>query len=302
MARITQRQIEAFRHVYLNRSFSVAAQEMHVTQPAVSRLIRDLEAEVEFSLFRRQGAQIFPTPEARTFFEEVRRCFIGISEIQSAAREIGRDRKARVSMAVTHAASIGIMPEIAKRFHRRWPSIRFDLHVDLSPTIIERVALEKHDLGLALGPIANPGLEAIALPRMNVRCVIPQSHRLASKAIVSRADLEGEPLVLYSGSARYVTEIRRQILAGGGDINIVASSPYASTLCAMVGAGLGITIVDPLTAQFFGGAGLVAKATELDVPYDVYLIRPSAHTTSKPLDFLESAIDQSFRELAARTA
>lgn len=300
MTRITQRQIEAFRHVYLNRSFSVAAQEMHITQPAVSRLIRDLEAEVDFSLFRRQGTQIFPTGEARTFFDEVRRCFIGLHEVDSAAREIRRDRKTRVSMAVTLAASIGIIPDIVRRFCRRWPKVRLDMHVDLSPTIIDRVALEKHDIGLALGPIANPGLKAIPLPQMNVRCVMPPGHRLATKVVVSRADLQQEAMVLYSGSSSFVTEIRRQILLGSTDVNVVATCPFASSLCGMVGAGVGITVVDPLTAEFFASTGLISKPTEIEVPYDVYLISPSAPTTDKPIRFLETALVESFEALQAK--
>jgi hypothetical protein len=68
----------------------------------------------------------------------------------------------------------------------------------------------------------------------------------------------------------------------------------------MVGAGLGITIVDPLTAQFFASTGLISKATEIEVPYAVYLISPSAPTTDKPIRFLETAIIDSFEDLHAR--
>ena len=84
------RQVEAFRAVMLTGQMTTAAELMSVTQPAVSRLIRDFEHATRLRLFVRRGNQITPTQEAVTLWKEVDRAFIGLSRIATVADEIAR--------------------------------------------------------------------------------------------------------------------------------------------------------------------------------------------------------------------
>ena len=92
MKNINLRQLEAFRAVMQTRSITRASELLFVSQPAVTRLIKDLEASVGFSLFQRLKKRLYPTPEAFSFLEEVELSFSGLDKINIAAREI-RDRR-----------------------------------------------------------------------------------------------------------------------------------------------------------------------------------------------------------------
>jgi DNA-binding transcriptional LysR family regulator len=92
--RINARQVEAFRAVMVTGSMTSAAELLGVSQPAVSRLIRDFELAVTFRLFARRGNQIAPTPEAVSLLSEVERAFVGLARIAEHATAIRSQRSA----------------------------------------------------------------------------------------------------------------------------------------------------------------------------------------------------------------
>src|SRR3569833_4459823 len=85
MARINSRQVEAFRAMMLTGSVTEAAKLMKVTQPAVSRLLRDLQALLKMELFERRGTGLVPTAAALALYTEVERSFVGLERITAAA-------------------------------------------------------------------------------------------------------------------------------------------------------------------------------------------------------------------------
>src|SRR5205823_15114749 len=88
MARINSRQVEAFRAMMLTGSVTEAAKLMAVTQPAVSRLLRDFQALLKMELFERRGTGLVPSAAATALYTEVERSFVGLERITAAAEEI----------------------------------------------------------------------------------------------------------------------------------------------------------------------------------------------------------------------
>ena len=85
-ARITLRQVQAFRLIMTNRTMTIAAEQMSISQPAVSRLISDLEETLDLKLFERVGPRLLPTSAARRLIGEVDRVFLGLDFVEEAAR------------------------------------------------------------------------------------------------------------------------------------------------------------------------------------------------------------------------
>src|SRR6218665_1736823 len=110
MARLNLRQIEAFRLVFQTGSMTTAARLMSITQPAVSRLIRDLEETTELSLFKRSGSGISATPDAISFFSEVERSFLGMQQLEQAASAIRQQREKIIHIATTGAFAYQCLP------------------------------------------------------------------------------------------------------------------------------------------------------------------------------------------------
>ncbi|MBH5388541.1 methyl-accepting chemotaxis protein [Bradyrhizobium diversitatis] len=111
------RQIEAFRAVMLTGSMSVAAEMLKITQPAVSRLIKDLEADMKLLLFRREGNRLVPSHEATILFTEVDRFYVGMDRIAKIANELRHAKVGSLRIASIGALSLSCITQAISTFH-----------------------------------------------------------------------------------------------------------------------------------------------------------------------------------------
>src|ERR1700682_6310484 len=125
VARINSRQVEAFRAMMMTGSVTDAAKLMAVTQPAVSRLLRDFQALLKTELFERRGSGLVPTASATAPYMEVERAFVGLERITPAAEEIRGRRTGTLRIAALPALSNGYLPRLAGGFLEE----RADLHL-----------------------------------------------------------------------------------------------------------------------------------------------------------------------------
>src|SRR6266700_5404265 len=116
MGRINSRQVEAFRAMMLTGSVTESAKLMAVTQPAVSRLLRDFRVLLKMELFERRGSGLVPTASATALYMEVERSFVGLDRIATAAEEIRGRRTGTLRIAALPALSNGYLPRLAGRF------------------------------------------------------------------------------------------------------------------------------------------------------------------------------------------
>ena len=115
---IQNRQIEAFRAVMLTGAMTTAAEMIQVSQPAVSRLVRDLEHELGLTLFRRRGNLVVPTPEATALMTEVERSFVGLAQISAFADDLRRGRTGSLRVAALPTMAAGFAPRFIAEFCR----------------------------------------------------------------------------------------------------------------------------------------------------------------------------------------
>src|SRR5258708_16266416 len=116
MARINSRQVEAFRAMMLTGSVTEAAKLMAVTQPAVSRLLRDFQALLKMELFERRGSGLVPTASATALYMEVERSFVGLERIAAAAEEIRARRTCPLRLAAIPALPHPSLPPLPTPF------------------------------------------------------------------------------------------------------------------------------------------------------------------------------------------
>src|ERR671937_458104 len=181
MARINSRQVEAFRAMMLTGSVTDAAKLMAVTQPAVSRLLRDFQALLKMELFERRGTGLVPTAAAMALYTEVERSFVGLERITAAAEEIRGRRTGSLRIAALPALANGYLPRLAGHFLMERPNL---------------------NIGFAEVPIAHSGLPSQRLPALARVAVLPTGHRLAEKEVLEPSDFEGETFIsLSAGSA-----------------------------------------------------------------------------------------------------
>ena len=274
---IQSRQIEAFRAVMMTGAMTAAAQVIHVTQPAVSRLIRDLEAELGFALFDRRGNLVEPTVRARALLEEVERSFVGLQRIRDYADDLREGRGVSLRIGGLPAMAT-FLPRFVARFARDRPNLRVYLDSLHSGGVREQVSSGQLDIGITAAPFKTPGL-TMALLEDKAVVAIPSGHSLAAKARIGVSDLEGEDLVLlskFSENTRHPVELALQAIRRGR----VMDTPLSITACALASEGAGIAIVDPFGASDFVGRGLVLRPFEPATAVGVAVIHSSERALS----------------------
>ncbi|ENG1061601.1 LysR family transcriptional regulator, partial [Burkholderia multivorans] len=191
------RQIEAFRAVMQRHTVTRAARDLHISQPAVSRLIADLEARVGFVLFERQQGRFTPTAQARVLYEEVERAFIGLDRVAQAAEQIRAMRRGTLRVAGSPAVALDLLPERITRFARAHPGVDITLLAHSASTVVDKIASGQCDVGLIAEPVPHPAVRSERLADAPMRCIVPRTHRLARKRVIRPDDLRDEAFVSF---------------------------------------------------------------------------------------------------------
>jgi DNA-binding transcriptional LysR family regulator len=246
--RIHPRQVEAFRAVMLNGGITAAAAALHVTQPAVSRLIRDFEIETGLVLFDREGNRLVPRQEAHTLWTEVERVYVGLDHIGQTAEgiRVGRGNTLRVG-AVT-ALSTRCVDHVLARFLDAFPDTVLTLETESSGRINDLVAMQYYDVGLVYLHGGHSAARGEVIGTGQAVCVMPKGHRLTACAAVTVADLNGEAIALPGRRTPLRTAfdaIQAESTSRPGRV-IEAALHYC---CRLAAQGLAVAVVDPLSAD-----------------------------------------------------
>lgn len=273
------RQIEAFRAVMLTGGMTTAAETLLITQPAVSRLIRDLEQDLGISLFSRRGNQITPTVEAITFLAEVERSYLGLDQLRSFAADIRHSVTGSLRIAALPAMAFGFLPYCLSEFTASRPKLSIMLDGIPSHLVIERVLGGQFELGFAEVPTDRPMLEQHKISAGAV-VVLPQGHRLTQYETLSTDQLTDEKIIMLGRGSYTRHTIERALGSHRLHANLV-ETPLAGIACALVARGLGVSIVDPFAAMTFLSSGLEVRplAPEIDVGF--YMVMAGHRPISK---------------------
>jgi DNA-binding transcriptional LysR family regulator len=273
-------------------SITAAAGVLGVSQPAVSKLIADLEHAVGFTLFLRKGGKAQPTAEALELAQEVERLFFGLDRLELAAREIRDLRHATLRLATMPAISFEVVPEIIRSFLSRYGSVKVAHDVHISGRIADLVSARQFDLGLAQMPVTRRDVDVIASYRMPCVCALPPGHRLSKRASIGPAELAGEPMVALAHHTLTAGHLTQSFLAANIQPTIAVESQPSYAACGLAAVGIGVAIVDPLTPRVFGPERLVTVPFEPTIPFDFHLIKTLDTTLSRAAEaFCEVARD-----------
>ncbi|MBL8326132.1 MAG: LysR family transcriptional regulator [Rubrivivax sp.] len=274
---LNPRQIEAFRWVMLRGSVTGAAAALGVSQPAISRLVRDLETDTGLTLFERRGNHLLPTPEATLLLAEAERYATGLHALTRFAADLRAHRGGRLRVAALPAMAMGFLPRFASKFIEGRERAKMHLSGMPSHLVIDAVQVGQADIGLAAAPPERPGLQIESLDSRAVLAV-PSGHRLARRRSVSLPDLAGERVVALSEPT--IFSVHTDTLLAGIAHDVVATTPLSGIACALVAEGLGVAIVDPFSVADYLGRGVVAVALQPRFDVRIAMITSAHHRPS----------------------
>ena len=286
------RQLEALRAVLMHGIISRAAESLNISQPAVSRLIADLEHSIGFSLFVRRRGRLYPSPEAKSFGEELDRSFVGLDRLEQAAREIKDLRRGEIYVAGMPSISLDILPNIISLFTEHHPDVKitFDLHT--SPRIVDLVAAGQFDLGFGQISTPEPNVEILYSLRTHCVAVMKNDNPLCRKKIIRPEHLREQNLISFAHHTLAAKSIAQVMTEADVPMRSRVECQPSYVVCSLALQGAGVVLVDPMTARFFSPLGLKIKTFKPDVPFDFRIIKPRDVSTSKVGHrFLEIAIE-----------
>ncbi|MCL6285414.1 LysR substrate-binding domain-containing protein [Ruegeria sp. 2012CJ41-6] len=241
--KITFRQVDAFRTVVSTGTVTEAAAMLGISQPAVSRLISDFEAEVGFKLFQRAGRVLVPTEEARLLVEEVRQAVSGMEHIKETAAAISTFGHARLSLVVTPAGASQLAPDLIGSFAAACPRAMTRMEIASSDDAVEWMVSQNYDFGITTAEPANPSFDSIVIQDSDVFCVVPTGHALSQKPMVQARDLAGESFISYMPSSRFRFEIDQFFEAKEIARQMQYETRTTDAICRLVSRGLGVSVV-----------------------------------------------------------
>jgi DNA-binding transcriptional LysR family regulator len=258
----------------LCQTVTKAAEMLHISQPAATRLIADLEESVGFALFERQRGRLIPTPEAQTLFEEVQLSLLGVDRIARTAQEIRHVQRGVLQVAAAPALALSFLPKVTAQFLRERPQAQITLIMESSSTVVDMVVGQRCDLGFAILAMNTPATHGEQLLAARMVLAIPAGHRLADREVVTPADLKGEHFASYPRILDTRLQVDGLFAAHGVERTLRFETQISHGLCSFVESGLAVALVDAVTASEYRGDGVRFLRFEPEVRMDFTVLTP----------------------------
>lgn len=293
MGRINLRQIEVFRAVMSTGTISGASRLLHVSQPAVSRLLAHTEQRIGFALFDRVKGRLMATPEARRLFGGVEDVYRSVQRVNELAHDLALRQGGALQVLASPSIGQRLIPRAIAAFRQLHPSIHITFQFMAYGALLDRVAAHQADLGLLILPVDHPNLQVRQLGEGRMVCLVPYRHPLSHKATLTLADLAPHALIGYDRDSPF-----GRLLA---DLHAAADLPLKPALtvgspqnaCALVEAGVGVALVDEFSAYSWPSGEFVVRPLAAAPVFPAHLV----HARDDPLSRPAQAFVETFTEL-----
>lgn len=250
-------QLRAFHYVAVFGGFSRAAEQLFLTQPAISDQVRKLEEEYDVLLFNRHKKQVVLTPAGERLLEVTRRLF----DAEEQALELLSESKALRSGTLRIVAdSAHHLLHILARFRERYPGVRISLRAGNTETVVNSLHSYDADLGV-LGELPESAeFESVLLNATPIVAFVSAGHPLAKVAELRFADLQALPLVLRERGSKTRTKLEDAARLAGVTLNPMIEAEGREAVREIVASGAGVGFVS--MAEFGADPRLVAIPLE----------------------------------------
>jgi DNA-binding transcriptional LysR family regulator len=274
---------------------------MHVSQPAMSRLISGLEAELKLTLFRRERRRLVLTREGAEFYREAERILANLDEIPQIVRDIkSRSERPLRIVALARVASSLVSPAMV-RFLEDHPTQRCTVEVRGRRDMEQWVAGRHYDIGVAVSlPCNQPNVVYQTLFRTHAMVMMPPTHPLAEYPTITASQLARHRLVGLTSGTRPRQQMDEIFRAAGVEVRYQLETTSTPLACQLVADGLGVTVTDRLAALSVNPERFVMRPISPSYSLEFGLIFPPGHETTPVLrGFIDCLRQQIRRTLGA---
>ncbi|MGC2062132.1 MAG: LysR family transcriptional regulator [Thermodesulfovibrionales bacterium] len=291
-------QLTYFKKVAEIRSISRAAEELLITQPAVSKQIKSLEEELGTKLFDRIGKKVLLTRAGENLYEHAGRILRSVHEAKTAVHDMSRECSGELVIGASDHISLHRLPDVLKAYIAAYPQVDLKLRCHRSETIIGMVTNNQVDLGVITLPPAERGLISKVVWADPMSLVFPRKHPLAALKTIRLKDITPYGMILPEAGTTTRKMIDAAFMRKKTTANVTMEVAYIETIKVLVKVGLGISILPDKAVEDEIRRGTLEKAAIHDVQFsrnlgvlylkDKFLSRPALEF----LKFLEQKITE----------
>ena len=237
-----------------------AAERLHTSQPGVSKQLKQLEDELGFPIFLRQGRTLTRvTPAGKRVIERALRILKEVQSIKRLAEEQRGDDRGSLSIGTTHTQARYVLPPVIRQFRARYPEVELQLHQGTSEQIADFAARDRIDFAINTGS-QELFTNLVLLPcyRWHRRIVVPHGHPLAKESKVTIEMLGKYPIVTYVFGFSGPSSLQQIFARAGLTPHVALTARDADVIKTYVRLGLGVGIVASMAIDPREDADLVS--------------------------------------------
>lgn len=224
-------------------SFSRAANQLFITQPTISKMIKNLETELGVALFDRSRKQLSLTDAGRIILEQAKLIDKAFKNLEMELDNLTGLKKGHIRIGLPPIFDAHHFLKIVGSFHEKYPGITFQLVEEGSKKIEENVEKNLLDVGVVVLPTRNDIFDHFSFMEENLKLILPSSHPLAEREEVNLAELENESFILFNKDFVLNDRIIHSCNRAGFNPHIISESSQRSFIEEMVASKFGVSLL-----------------------------------------------------------
>lgn len=290
------RQLRYFVAVAQARNVSRAAEELHISQPPLSRQIQNLEAELGVTLLDRSARPLQLTEAGRFFYEQAIQILGRLSQLKEQTREIGVTGRTRYVIGCVASSLYGGTPDLIRRMRAHWPDMQIEILEMMSSEQITALKEGRIDLGFGRVRLTDPAIQRVRLREEPLVLALPAEHPLAGQGDPAPwSVLTEETLILYPSQPR--PSFADEVLSLLADARV---SPAATrevrelqTAMGLVASGLGVAVV-PASAHRLRSSDVVFRSIQDSKAVSPIIMSYRTNDASGRIDDIKQLIEEMY--------
>ncbi|MFB5664063.1 LysR family transcriptional regulator [Alteribacillus sp. HJP-4] len=245
------KQLVYFLEVYKEKSFSKASDKLLVSQPSLSKVIQQLEEELQIRLFDRTTRHLEITVEGEMIRTHAQKVLRDVEDLTKAADDIKSRKKGSFKFGLPPVIGSSFFPHIIASFRKQFPEAKMQI-IEEGAKIMEQSLLEgKVDVGVAILPVDNEQFEVIPIVERELLLIVSINHPLATRKNVKMKELEQESFLMFRKGFSLYDRVREGAIQAGFEPKIEHESTQWDFLIELATANLGVafipeTVIDKL--------------------------------------------------------
>ena len=288
--------LRAFAEIMRTGSATAAGRAIGLSQPAVSRLIAQMEEQIGFELFYRDKGRLVPTKDGSMLIDEVELALAGLSRVDALIRDISTHATGEIRIIAPPSFAEGLLPGLVASFLERFPRIRVSIDSRSVATTKTMLVTRVVDCAFMRLPLNRDDLIAETVMRCGSVCVLREDHPLAALPSLDPVAIGDTPIVTLGSGSVLGREIDQLFREHHRRQNVIVECHTTSAACAMARNGIGIAIANEVLARAYVQPPLTTRPLVPGMRHE-YAFVVSRQTRMSRL--LEEFRDETLRYFAA---